>query len=113
MLILMIVGVAAFFTFTAARAAAERAAEIGRDACGAAGVQWLDQSVHAVALRPCRLPNGWLGFQRTFKFEYSRDGSDRHAGRIVLRGDEVVQFTGPTRPAPPVVVFPASLPPRH
>src|SRR5690606_2445153 len=33
LLILMIVGGLAFFAFTAARAAAERAAEIGRDAC--------------------------------------------------------------------------------
>lgn len=109
----MIAGAAGYAFWNSARAAAETASRISRQACQAADVQWLDQSVHAVALRPCRLPNGWLGFQRTFKFEYSRDGSDRHAGRIVLRGDELVQFTGPTRPAPPVVVFPASLPPRH
>ena len=38
LLFLMIVGAAGFFLFTAARAAAERAAEIGRDACQAAGV---------------------------------------------------------------------------
>ena len=109
----MIAAAAGYAFWNSARAAAETASRISRQACQAADVQWLDQSVHAVALRPCRLPNGWLGFQRTFKFEYSRDGSDRHAGRIVLRGDELVQFTGPTRPATPVVVFRASLPPRH
>ena len=36
LLILMIALVTGFFLFTAARAAAERAAEIGRDACHAA-----------------------------------------------------------------------------
>ena len=65
LLILMAVGVAAFFIFTSARAAAERAAEIGRDACQAAGVQWLDQSVHATGMRLRRRDNGWLGVDRS------------------------------------------------
>ena len=103
MLILMIVGVAAFFTFTAARAAAERAAEIGRDACGAAGVQWLDQSVHATGIRLRRRDDGWLGLERSFRFEYSEDGQDRHIGRVVLLGDRLVGFSGPSRAAQAVV----------
>ena len=91
----MIAGAAGYAFWNSARAAAETASRISRQACQAADVQWLDQSVHAVALRPCRLPNGWLGFQRTFKFEYSRDGSDRHAGRIVLHGRRVLSLVGP------------------
>ena len=103
LLILMIVGVAAFFAFAAARAAAERAAEIGRDACLAAGVQWLDQSMHATGMRLRRKDDGWLGFERSYRFDYSEDGQDRHIGRIVLLGDKLVGFSGPSRAAQAVV----------
>lgn len=103
LLILMIAGAAAFFMFTAARAAAERAAEISRDACAAAGVQWLDQSVHASGLRLRRKGDGWMGLERSFLFEYSEDGHDRHIGRVVLLGDQLVGFSGPTRAAQSVV----------
>lgn len=99
----MIVGAAAFFFFGAARAAAERAAEIGRDACQAAGVQWLDQSVHAIGMRLRRQESGWLGVERSFRFEYSEDGHDRHIGRVVLLGDRLVGFSGPSRAAQAVV----------
>lgn len=103
LLILMAVGVTAFFMFTAARAAAERAADIGRDACQAAGVQWLDQSVHAIGMRLRRHDTGWLGIERSFRFEYSEDGQDRHVGRVVLLGDKLVGFSGPSRAAQAVV----------
>ncbi|MBV2209054.1 MAG: DUF3301 domain-containing protein [Thermomonas sp.] len=103
LLILMIIGTAGFFFFTAARAAAERATEIGRDACYAAGVQWLDQSVHASGMRIRRKPDGWLGLERSFRFEYSEDGHDRHIGKVVLLGGKLVAFSGPTRAAQAVV----------
>ncbi|MCC7096516.1 MAG: DUF3301 domain-containing protein [Thermomonas sp.] len=103
LLILMIIGAAAFFFFTAARAAAERAAEIGRDACAAAGVQWLDQSVHASGLRLRRKPDGWLGLERRFRFEYSEDGHDRHIGQLILLDGRLVGFIGPTRAARDVI----------
>jgi hypothetical protein len=103
LLILMAVGVTAFFMFTAARAAAERAAEIGRDACQAAGVQWLDQSVHATGMRLRRRDTGWLSIERSFRFEYSEDGQDRHVGRVVLLGEKLVGFSGPSRAAQAVV----------
>ena len=95
LLILMILGALAYAFWDFSRAAAERATELGRNACRAADVQWLDQSVHAIGLRPCRLPNGWLGFERTFRFHYSHDGIERHSGRMVLRGRELVSFIGP------------------
>lgn len=103
LLILMIVGVIAFFTFTAAREAAERATVIGRNACEAAGVQWLDQSVHAIGFRLRRHDDGWLGLERSFRFEYSEDGQDRHIGRLVLFGEKLVGFSGPTRAAQAMV----------
>lgn len=95
LILLMIAGAAGYAFWNASRAAAERAGELGRNACRAADVQWLDQSVHATSLRICRLPSGWLGFERTFRFEYSHDGIDRHSGRMVLRGDQLISFAGP------------------
>jgi hypothetical protein len=99
LLVVMIVAACVFAFWSAGRAAAERAEALGRDACRAAGVQWLDQTVHAAGLRLHRGDNGWLGFERTFRFEYSYDGSDRHIGRLVLRGNRLVAFSGPTRAA--------------
>lgn len=112
LILLMIAGAAGYAFWNSSRAAAETASHYSRKACADAEVQWLDQSVHATAIRPCRLDNGWLGFQRTFRFEYSRDGSDRHAGRIVLRGQQLLQLTAPSK-TQPAVVFQASLPPRQ
>ncbi|MFC5569610.1 DUF3301 domain-containing protein [Lysobacter yangpyeongensis] len=100
LIILMIVSAMAFAFWNASRAAAERAETLGRDACRNAGVQWLDHSVHATGLRVCRQENGWLGFERTFRFDYSHNGDDRHSGRLVLRGDRLVAFSGPVMPSP-------------
>lgn len=97
---LMIVAAAAVAFWNAGRASAERADRLGRDACRAAGVQWLDQSVHAIGLRPYRSETGWLGWERTFRFYYSISGDDRHAGRLVLQGDRLVSFSGPVTPVP-------------
>ncbi len=99
LLVLMICAAIALGWWSAARSAAERAEELGREACRHAGVQWLDQTVHASGLRLRRGEDGWLGVERTFRFEYSRDGSDRHVGRLVLRGGRLVAFVGPVRDA--------------
>ena len=55
---------AGFAYWNAARAAAERAGEPGRTACKAAGVIWLDQSVHANGLHLRRREAARLGFER-------------------------------------------------
>jgi Protein of unknown function (DUF3301) len=99
LLILMIVAAMAFAFWSAARAAAERAEQVGRNACLSAGVQLLDQTVHANGLRMRRRHDGRLGFERSFRFEYSDDGIQRHVGQLVLRGDELVAFSGPTQAA--------------
>ncbi len=99
LLILMIACTAVFAWWTTARAAAERAGEVGHNACRIAGVQWLDQTVHADGLRLRRGADGRLGFERSFRFEYSVDGSDRSIGRLVLRGNELVAFSGPAQAA--------------
>jgi len=98
-LILMILAGIGFVLWTTARAAAERAEHIGRNACDAAGVQLLDQTVHARGIRIRRGDDGRLGFERSFRFEYSEAGDDRHLGHLVLRGDQLVAFSGPVRAA--------------
>lgn len=97
LLVLMICAAIALAWWSAARDAAERAGELGRDACQAAGVQWLDQTVHASGIRFRRGADGRLGVERSFRFEYSEDGQDRHIGRLVLRGGRLVGFVGPVR----------------
>lgn len=99
LIVLMILAATAFAFWSAGRAAAERAEQLGRNACHAAGVQWLDQNVHSIAWRPYRQDSGWLGLERTFRFDYSINGADRHIGRLVLRGDRLVAFSGPVMPA--------------
>ena len=96
LLLLMIFGALAYAFWDFSRAAAERATELGRNACQAADVQWLDQSVHAIGMRLYRREDGWLGLERTFRFDYSHDGVERHSGRLVLRGDRLVSFVGPS-----------------
>lgn len=107
-IVLMVLSACAFAFWNAGRAAVERARALGHDACKAAGVQWLDESVHVVGIRPCRRGNGRLGWERTLRFDYSTDGTDRHQGRIVLRGDRLVAFAGPPTAAP--ALFPTRTP---
>ena len=99
LILLMIAGAAVFAYWNAARAAAERAEQLGRNACEAAQVIWLDQSVHATGISLRRNEDGRLGFERTFRFDYSYDGVERHSGRLALRGEQLVSFVGPVKPS--------------
>lgn len=92
--------------WSAGRAAAETAAIHGRRACEAAGVQWLDQSVHLLSMRLRRDSNGRLGWERQFQFEYSAGGDDRQAGRLTLLGTRLVSLVGPMPPEPLLYVRP-------
>ncbi len=96
LILLMIAGAAVVAFWNASRAAAERAEILGRNACHAADVQLLDQSVQASGMRLYRRADGWLGLERSFRFDYSHDGVDRHTGRLVLRGDALIGFVGPS-----------------
>lgn len=98
LILLLVFGAAAFSYWNASRAAAEQATQLGRNACEAAGAIWLDQSVHGAGMRVRRNEDGRLGFERSFRFDYSHDGVDRHSGRLVLRGGKLVSFVGPIKP---------------
>ena len=96
LILLMIAGAIAYAWWNSARAASEHATVVGRSACRAAGVQLLDQTVHAVGWKLRRRNDGRLGLERSFRFEYSHEGTDRNRGLMVFHGDRLVSFTGPS-----------------
>jgi len=95
LILMMIAGALAYGWWNASRAATELAIRVGHDACRRAGVQLLDQTVHATRLRLRRRDDGRLGLERSFRFEYSHDGADRNRGLMVFHGERLVSFTGP------------------
>ena len=95
LILLMIAGALAYAWWNAARAASEHAIQVGHAACRRAGVQLLDQTVHATGLRLRRRHDGRMGLERSFRFEYSHDGTDRQRGRMVFHGTRLVAFSGP------------------
>lgn len=105
-LIVLILTAIALAFWSAGRAAAETAITHGRHACEAAGVQWLDQSVHLVAMRLRRGPDGRMGWERQFQFDYSTGGDDRHAGRLTLHGLRLTALIGPMPKAAPAAPEP-------
>ncbi|MGF1613705.1 MAG: DUF3301 domain-containing protein [Gammaproteobacteria bacterium] len=77
----------------------ERAARASSAACRDVDVQLLDQMVALSQWRLIRDARGWFQVQRAYRFEFSRDGSDRLEGRVVFLGTnlEYVCFEQPGR----------------
>jgi hypothetical protein len=73
--------------------ARERALSAGSGACQRAGLQFLDETVECVSLRPARNDAGRLILRRIYRFEFSDDGSRRRAGSIVMLGADVETLT--------------------
>jgi hypothetical protein len=69
--------------------ARERALAAGRNACEREGLQFLDDTVECVSVRPTRGENGAARIRRVYRFEFSDTGDNRRAGRIVMLGGEV------------------------
>ena len=69
--------------------ARERALAAGRAACARYGVQLLDETVAASALRLARDGEGRLRIRRVFAFEFSDTGNNRRHGSVVILGAEV------------------------
>lgn len=62
-------------------------------ACRTAGLQLLDDSVSLIRLRPKRhRDSGRLGLLRSYRFEFSRNGSDRWAGHVNLHGQRLLDI---------------------
>ena len=69
--------------------ARERALAAGRAACQRYGVQLLDETVAASALRLARDSDGRVRIRRVFAFEFSDTGNNRRHGSVVILGGEV------------------------
>lgn len=55
------------------------------------GVQLLDDSIIMIRMRPCRSPDTFFAFQRTYQFEFSTRGDRRFLGWVVLNGVRLQQ----------------------
>ncbi|MCB1957496.1 MAG: DUF3301 domain-containing protein [Rhodocyclaceae bacterium] len=74
-----------------------RAREAGmqavRQACKAAGLQLLDDTVATASLRLGRQDNGHVAFRRVYAFEYSDTGDNRRQGSVTLLGQRVLMMS--------------------
>jgi len=66
--------------------AREAANRIAKDACSRAVVQLLDGTVAFAGFRLPKDSQGRRRLQRTYTFDYTNDGVERHQGFIVLAG---------------------------
>jgi hypothetical protein len=69
--------------------ARERAVAAGKSACSRDNLQFLDDTVECVSLRPARNEAGRLVLRRAYRFEFSDDGAHRRAGSVAMLGAEV------------------------
>jgi len=85
----MIAALAAAWAWNDSLRARERAVAAGRSACKRYGLQFLDETVAFVRLRPARDEDGRLRLRRTYAFEFSDTGDNRRQGVIVTLGGEL------------------------
>lgn len=88
LIVLAVLGALLWFWMDSLRAR-EVALVAGARACADINTQFLDQSVSVARLRLARSFNGQLVFRRTFSFEFSGSGADRHAGEVIVLGRRV------------------------
>ncbi|MGH8123872.1 MAG: DUF3301 domain-containing protein, partial [Rudaea sp.] len=63
--------------------------------CSGAGVQLLDQSVALSALALARNHEGRLCLRRSYTFEVSLDGHDRHRGGLQILDGRILSWSLP------------------
>jgi hypothetical protein len=69
--------------------ARERAVTIGKRACQRDGLQFLDDTVACISLKPARVASGAWSLRRIYRFEFSDTGNNRLKGTIIMTGDEL------------------------
>lgn len=81
--------------------ARRRAVVAAQQACAAAGVQFLDQTVSLARIGVTRV-DGWLSWRRVYRFDYSPDGHSRARAHVRVLGTEVsadvIEPPAPTTP---------------
>lgn len=73
--------------------ALEVARNAGRQVCGNANVQFLDDTVARIGLALERNEAGRRVLRRTYRFEFSETGNSRLEGRIILLGGKIESVT--------------------
>lgn len=92
---LILMAAAVLFWLESVRAR-DLAVEAAREACQERGLQFLDDTATQGRLRFARSEEGRLCLERTFLFEFSDTGYDRHEGRVTLNCGRVESvYTGP------------------
>jgi len=108
---------AALYLWQNALRARDRARAIGHDLCARAGLQLLDQSVTLSGLAFVRNGTGQLRLRRTYAFEVSIDGHDRHRGGLTMLEGRALSWSlpggGDTAAANPVGSNVIALPSRR
>jgi len=69
--------------------AREAALAAGALACRREGLQFLDETVECISLRPVRAASGRVALRRVYRFEFSDNGDNRRAGSVAMLGGEV------------------------
>ncbi|MBI3345284.1 MAG: DUF3301 domain-containing protein [Gammaproteobacteria bacterium] len=75
--------------FIASLRVRENAIKLSRQACQREGLQFLDDTVSASHIGLRRDGRGQLRVNRTYQFEFSDNGVQRHTGYIVMLGDHL------------------------
>ena len=71
----------------------EVARKAGKQACLAADVQFLDDTVASVGLALARNQSGRRVLRRTYRFEFTETGNTRIEGQVIMLGDQVESAT--------------------
>ena len=72
--------------------ARERALSLGQRECRRNALQFLDETVECISLRPARNDDGRVLLRRVYRFEFTDNGESRRAGTIVMLGGEPVSL---------------------
>ena len=95
-LILVVLAALTWFVVDSMRAR-ERAHAAGRRACDRNHLQFLDDTVELVSLRPARDEEGRLRLRRVYAFEFSdphsEGGNNRRNGRVTLFQADIESLT--------------------
>lgn len=76
--------------------ARDLARALGHGLCAKAGIQLLDQSVALAGVGFARNEQGYLRLRRSYRFEVSLDGHDRHRGDLTMLDGRLLAWSLPT-----------------
>jgi hypothetical protein len=83
--------------------ARDQARAIGHELCARTRVQLLDQSVSLAGVGFARSAQGYLCLRRSYRFEVSLDGHDRHRGSLTMLDGRLLAWSLPVVDSQPVV----------